>query len=225
MGSTFSQRITRGLCSQNWLLIFIAPTLIVLANQTSLATTKIAFEATLDIDSFIYDLYVMDTDGKNPIKLTKGRASDAGADWSPDGKKIAFISTRDGDYEVYVMDADGENTIQLTNSPGFDLNPCWSPDGMKIAFTSQRKGIYDVYVMNADGSNLLNLTKHRKEDRHPSWSPDGMKIAFTSDRHSGAYDIYVMNADGTMARMPQLEEYHSTHGKPSQNRLVSFMVS
>lgn len=88
---------------------------------------------------------------------------------SPDGTKIAFVSTRDGNSEIYVMDADGSNPVNLTRHPSADLDPAWSPDGTKLAFASSRDGNFDIYVMDADGSDPVNPTRHPATDRHPAW--------------------------------------------------------
>ena len=66
------------------------------------------------------------------------------------GKRIAFMSNRDGDYEIFVMDADGSHVKQLTHNNKKDLYPAWSPDGKRIAFTSDRDGDYEIFVMDAD---------------------------------------------------------------------------
>ncbi|MFL5434279.1 MAG: TolB family protein, partial [Myxococcales bacterium] len=67
---------------------------------------------------------------------------------SPDGRKIAFMSDRDGDIEIYVMNLDGSNPTRLTRSPGRDAHPEWSPDGRKIYFQSPRDGgVPQVFVM------------------------------------------------------------------------------
>ena len=72
--------------------------------------------------------------------------------YSPDGLKIAFISTHDGDPEIFVMNADGTNLKKLTDNTAVDAAPSWSPDGGKIVFTSDRSGSFELYRMNADGS-------------------------------------------------------------------------
>src|SRR2546429_33952 len=82
--------------------------------------------------------------------------------WSPDGTRIAWVSTRDKNPEIYVVGADGKNVRRLTNDSGFDYNPQWSPDGKRLAFCSTRAGNFEIHVMNADGSDVRRLTHHPK---------------------------------------------------------------
>jgi hypothetical protein len=120
--------------------------------------------------------------------------ADRDAAWSADGRKIAFMSERDGNAEIYVMDADGSGETRLTNDPGFDADPTFSPDG-RIAFNSTRDGGNpEIYVMNGDGTGQTRLTFDPATDRQADWSPDGKYIAFESNR-SGNFDLYAMKVD------------------------------
>ena len=129
-------------------------------------------------------------------QLTHNSDRDSYPVWSPDGRRIAFASERDGDYEIYLMNSDGSGVTRLTQSAGDDIAPDWSPDGRRIAFASQRDGDYEIYLMNADGSGVTPLTHSAGQDIAPAWSPDGRRIAFASSR-DGGYEIYLINADGT----------------------------
>jgi len=166
--------------------------------------SKIAFDSKRGDN---LDIWVMNADGSNQIRLTETEAWDESPAWSPDGSKIAFVSGLGdrGNCDIWVMNADGSNQTRLISSycggPGWspDAGSAWSPDGSKIAFVSgQQEGEGDICVVNADGSNQINLTNNSAREEGPAWSPDGSKIAFAREqRVRGNYDICVMNADGS----------------------------
>jgi TolB protein len=163
------------------------------------APEKIAFERRLEGQ---YDIYLMHPDGSNQVNLTNHPANDTSPAWSPDGRRIAFVSTRSGNNEeIHLMNRDGTGIVRLTSSPGRDGWPTWSPDGTQIAFQSDRSGDFQIYVMNADGSGQRPITDDPTRARWPDWSPDGTRITFTSRRVGFTTKIFVMNADGSNLRV------------------------
>jgi Tol biopolymer transport system component len=163
------------------------------------------------------ELWVMNADGSGERMLARGGVPYSGlvfGDWSPDGRRIAFIKPYSTVYEtystVYVMNADGSGQRRLTQ--GGELGGLrWSPDGRKILLSclkcaasprSRFSGWGELYVMNADGSEPRNLTRDPRVEGSPEWSPDGRKIAFARLGPSGGgrSEIVVMNADGSGKR-------------------------
>jgi Tol biopolymer transport system component len=172
------------------------------------AANKIAFQSDRDENTDIYSVTFDDSGNvTDTLRLTTNAASDVRPAVSPDGRKIAFASSRGGgNPDIYVMKAnmpeDSRNRpVRLTNSTGSNWQPDWSPNGRKIVFQSSRTGNDEVFVMNADGSRQRNLTRNPAEDGDPVFSPDGKKIAFYSSRPMGPVqgdaEIWRMRADGT----------------------------
>ncbi len=173
-------------------------------------TGRIAF--TRSADGSTYEIYTMNANGTGVIRLTTNQAEDGAPAWSPDGKKIAFESSRAGNWEIYVMNADGSAAARLTNNPANDLQPAWSPDGRKIAFVSTRDSRYnshsEIYVMNATGSGLTRLTNNLPSqcysslfnkcgEASPAWSPDSRRIVFAHKSGLHSTILEIMNADGS----------------------------
>lgn len=146
-----------------------------------------------------YELYVMNADGSNVRRLTDHPAADNHPTWSPDGSRIAFISTRDGLINIFVMNADGSDVTQLTYGQQLAQSPAWSPDGTSIAYSAFGEEAEDIYVMQADGSDPTPITGDGGGEILPAWSPDGSQIAFISNR-TGFPALYVMRLDGSDAR-------------------------
>ena len=146
-----------------------------------------------------HEIYVVDPDGVNRIRLTHHPFEDAHPSWSPDGGRIAFISNRNGgNYQIYVMDSNGKNLRRLTRGVR-DWFPAWSPDGQTIAFEGfgAEEPFLKIHVVAPDGTNWQRLGADvPSSDRHPTWSPDSRRIAFVSWREGEGSEIYVMDADG-----------------------------
>jgi Tol biopolymer transport system component/DNA-binding winged helix-turn-helix (wHTH) protein len=134
--------------------------------------------------------------------LIVSTALEASPRYSPDGKRIAFVSNRSGSDEIWVCGGDGENPIRLTSFRGpLAGSPSWSPDGKQIVFDCRPEGNADIYVVSAEGGQPRRLTTDPAEDIVPSWSRDGRWIYFTSNR-SGRLQIWKMPAgEGEAAQM------------------------
>lgn len=145
-----------------------------------------------------WSICVMNADGTNLINLTMGGEGDGWPSWSPDGKRIAFSSNRNGTSDIYVINTDGTNLVNLTNNNNAsDFFPIWSPNGEKIAFVFNWNDGSTIHVMNADGTNVIHLTNtYPAGGRDMVWSPDSTKIVFIADNNYTS-EIYVIDADGS----------------------------
>jgi Tol biopolymer transport system component len=138
-------------------------------------------------------IFAVDAQARNRVNLTKTSLNNWPA-YSPDGKQIAFGSSRDGHFEIYLMDARGEGVRRLTTSNAFNIRPAWSPDGKRIAFTSNRDANYEIYVMDADGRNHRRITRNDERDDYASWHPDGKRLVMVCER-AGRSDLFLVEVD------------------------------
>jgi tol-pal system beta propeller repeat protein TolB len=146
------------------------------------------------------DIYVVDRDGSNVIRVTDEPASDSAPAWSPDGGRIAFTSEREGDADIYVMSASGRDARRLTEGPTHEHNPQWSPDGEYLVFyRSSGLGDDQVWVREVDGAREWNLTDDPANNIFPSYLADG-SIAFSTRPVGGEPRLVVVDADGDNRR-------------------------
>ena len=141
------------------------------------------------------EIYISDYDGANVRQVTKHGSISILPEFSPDGKKIAYVSYKDRYPFLYVLDIETGKSMAVSKQVGLNTAPAWSPDGRKLALTLSRDANQEIYVMNADGSDKLRITTHAEMDTSPTFSPDGSQIAFVSER-AGNAQIFVMSADG-----------------------------
>jgi TolB protein len=137
-----------------------------LRDSTGCSTTG----AVVTCTQYNREIYVMDADGSNVVRLTDDPAEDGAPAWSPDGSQIAFQSDRAGGRHIFVMNTDGSDVRQLTFGEPRDGFPSWSPDGEWIAFDRvvTRENI-EILVTRLDGSELINVTDNPARDAFPNW--------------------------------------------------------
>lgn len=129
---------------------------------------KIAFTS---CDVYLCELYVVNANGSNLVKLKSWTLGLYNIVWSHDGRKIIYVSEENGNSDIYLASVDGSEMINLTDHPSEDSNPLWSPDGMKLAFVSDRDGDDDIYILDVTTMELLNLTNNDFDDSSPVWQP------------------------------------------------------
>jgi Tol biopolymer transport system component len=152
----------------------------------------LAFSSIRDVRRF--DVYLMDLQSGNILRVTRSMGDNYAPEISPDGTRIVFVSTYGGGQDIWVMSADGSNPTQLTFTDADDIDPTWSPDGQQIAFASNRNGLTDLYVMNADGSNVRQMTFDVNLGGRSDWSNDGRYFTFYAGE-SGDKNIYILSAE------------------------------
>lgn len=108
---------------------------------------QIVFSSNRDND---YEIYLMDWDGSNQVRVTYSPGIDRHPVFSPDCKLIAFTSNRDGNYEIYVMGRDGSNPRRITNHPERDDYCTWHPNGKQLVMVSERDGHFDLYLVDVE---------------------------------------------------------------------------
>ncbi|MBM3915150.1 MAG: hypothetical protein FJ348_03820 [Sphingomonadales bacterium] len=167
-----------------------------------------------------YDIFMADLNGNIKKQLTTSPYYDAEATLSPDGKKMIYTSTKDGDIELYSMDLATQQEKRITTTLGYDGGAWFSPDGTKIIWRASRPttpeqiGEYkellaqdlvaptnmEVWVANADGSNPRQVTQYGQANWAPVFMPDSKRIIFASNheyKRGFPFNLYTINEDGT----------------------------
>ena len=97
----------------------------------------------------------MKLDGSEEIRLTNNTFMDVRPTVSPNGKRIAFVSSRDGNYEVYVANIDGTGVQRITHNEERDDYPSWHPNGRQLVMVSERDGLFDLYLVEVPDSKVV----------------------------------------------------------------------
>lgn len=173
-------------------------------------STKIAYVTAVDKSGQIeYQLIVSDADGYGPQALVRSREPLLSPSWSPDGKKIAYVSFELGNSSIFIQDLSTGKRQQMTQFKGINGAPKFSPDGKKLAITLSKSGNSEIYILNIASKQLSQVTKNWAIDTEPEWSVDGRSLFFTSDR-GGKPQIYQANLNnGRVSRVTFEGDYNA----------------
>ena len=163
------------------------------------ASTKILYVSQSNGVDTSYRLYVADADGANEQLLVKSPEPIISPAWSPDSRKVAYVSFETGIANVYIQDISTgkrqsiiEKRCSTCISNEQISSPSWSPDGKYLSLTLYQDGNAEIYIYNLQKRNLTRLTNHYSIDTESKWSPDGRKLMFTSGR-SGSPQLYELD--------------------------------
>lgn len=142
-----------------------------------------------------YSLMVADSDGYNPQSVVTSKEPLLSPSWSPDGRKLAYVSFERGNSSIYIQDIASGSREVIASYRGINGAPAFSPDGSKLALTLSMSGNPEIYVMDLASKATTQITKHFAIDTEPQWTADGSKLIFTSDR-AGKPQLYEVDASG-----------------------------
>jgi TolB protein len=186
--------------------------------EKGIASTRIAFVS--DKTRF-KELYVMDYDGQNVMKVSADRSICLSPAWSPDGKILAYVSYRDRNPDLYGLNMGSGKRWKIAGQRGLNISPAWSPNGKRLALAMSKAGGTGIFSMSKTGKYIKRLTYGTSDNVSPSWSPNGREIVFTSDR-AGSPQLYIMGVDGTDVRRISYEGSYNASPKwsPRGDRIV-----
>ncbi len=148
-----------------------------------------------------YQLVYADMDGHRAVPILKSNKPILAPSWSPDGKKLAYVSFEAGRPAIYIQELASGERERVTNFPGLNSAPKWSPNGKKLAMVLSKDGNPEIYVLDLASRQLTQVTRHFALDNEPAWMPDGKSLVFTSNRGGSAQLYEVELASGETKRL------------------------
>ncbi|SHI23897.1 Tol-Pal system beta propeller repeat protein TolB [Pollutimonas bauzanensis] len=168
-----------------------------------------------------YELQIADADGQNPQVMLRSKQSIISPAWSPDGKRLAYVSFEAGKPVVYIQTLANGQRVPIANFKGNNSAPAWSPNGQQLAIVLSRDSISQIYTINADGSGLRRVMRSPLIDTEPTYTPDGGSLIFTSDRGGNPHIYKVPVAGGDAQRITFNGSYNISPAlSPDANNLV-----
>ena len=145
------------------------------------------------------ELYQIDFDGNNLMKLTNDASLVLAPSVSPDGKKVAYTSYRENNPDLFILSLETGESESAAMFPGLNFSPDWASDNQTLALTLSKDGNPELYLLDTLSEQHTRLTRNRWNDVSPSWSPDNSELVFTAD-NIGAPQLYIIESSGGAIR-------------------------
>jgi len=172
-----------------------------------------------------FSLQIADADGHSPQVLLESPEPLLSPSWSPDGKRLAYVSFEGKNSAIFVQDIKTGKREKVAANKGINSAPSWSPDGSRLAMTLSKDGNTEIYIMHLASKSLQRITKNKAIDTEPNWSSSGKKLAFTSDRGGSAqiYEVSVLG-DGNPKRLTFEGSYNARPRYSSDGHFLTMVT-
>lgn len=196
-----------------------------LTGRKGVFTTRLAYvtHTRLHKKRSLYELLVADADGFSPKTITSSSEPLMSPAWSPDGKKIAYVSFENDRPAIFIQTLASGSRLKVAFYRGINGAPAFSPDGKRLALTLSKDGNPDIYVLDLVRNSLTKITKSYGIDTEATWSPDGESIVYTSNR-GGTPQLYIIPSQGGTSERLTFEGKYNTRGRFSNDGKSLAMV-
>lgn len=197
-----------------------------LTGEPGVFNTRIAYITKEGIPrrGVMFRLQVADSDGYNPVTILSSTEPLMSPSWSPDGKRLAYVSFEKKRTMLFVQNVMDSTRTLVAGFNGNNSAPAWSPDGTRLALTLSKDGNAEIYIMRLADKSLTRITDNAAIDTEPAWSPDGRHIVFTSARSGGPQIFRVSAEGGTPQRLTFEGDYNARASYSPDGRMLTLIT-